>query len=74
MIIEKETYELVKKDDSKTNKKSATLSITAQVLEHKCLMAMYDYLIKQKYKVGVLCFDGLMIEKTKELDKILNTF
>lgn len=69
--IEKETYEVVKKDDSKTNKKSATMSITAQVLEHKCLMAMYDYFIKKGHKVGVLCFDGLMIEKTKDTEKKL---
>jgi phage/plasmid-associated DNA primase len=67
--IEKETYELVKKDDSKTNKKSTTLSITAQVLESKCLMAMYDFFIKQGCKVGVFCFDGLMIEKTKDTYK-----
>lgn len=69
---EKEIYELVKKDESKKNKKSATLSIIAQIIEHKCLMAMNDYLTKQGYKVGVLCFDGLMIEKSKELDKKLN--
>lgn len=71
--IEKDTYELVKKDDSKKNKKSATMSITAQVLEHKCLMAMYDYFTKHNYKVGVLCFDGLMIEKTKDTEKKLKT-
>jgi phage/plasmid-associated DNA primase len=69
--IEKETYELVKKNDCKKNKKSATLSITAQILEHKCLMGMYDYFTKQGHKVGVLCFDGLMIEKSKNLDKKL---
>ena len=69
---EKEIYELVKKDDTKTNKKSATLSIVAQLLENKCLMSMYDYLTNQGYKIGVLCFDGLMIEKSKELDKKLN--
>jgi hypothetical protein len=37
-IIEKETYEMVKKDASKLNKKSTVLSITAQIIKHKCLM------------------------------------
>ena len=41
--IEKDTYELIKNDTTKKNKRSTILSITAQVLEHKCLMAMYDY-------------------------------
>lgn len=70
--IEEKTYAMVKKDPTKENKKSSTLSITAQVLEHKCLMAIYDYITKQGYKVGALCFDGLMVEKTKALKKDLS--
>lgn len=65
--IEKETYELVKKEESKINKKSVIMSITAQVLEHKCLMEMYNYFTHKGYKVGVLCFDGLMVEKSNML-------
>jgi hypothetical protein len=65
---EAETYELVKKDKSKPNKKSSTLSITVQVLEHTCLMAMYDFFQNNGYTVGVLCFDGLMVERCEELD------
>lgn len=61
--IEKETYDLVKNDPEKTNKKSTTLSITAQILEHKCLMAMQKFFNNKKWKIGVLCFDGLMVEK-----------
>jgi len=60
--IEKETYALVKKDTSNKNKKSIVLSITAQVIENKCLMALYDHLCSLGLKVGVFCFDGLMIE------------
>lgn len=64
--IEKEIYELVKNNKDKLNKKSSTLSIKAQILEHKCLMAMYDFFIDKGFKVGVLCFDGLMIEKSDD--------
>lgn len=65
--LEKEIYALVKKDKNKTHKKSVTLSITAQLLEHKCLMAMVDYFKQQNVGVGVLCFDGLMIEKGSKI-------
>jgi hypothetical protein len=61
-VIEKETYALVKKDTSNKNKKSSVLSITAQVIENKCLMVLYNHLISIGIKVGVFCFDGLMIE------------
>jgi hypothetical protein len=71
--IEKETYQLVKKDKSKINKKSTVLSITAQILEHKCLMAMYKYFQNIKCEVGVLCFDGLMIRKTKLIKNMEKT-
>lgn len=63
--IEKEIFELINKDESKTNKPSSTLTIVMDCLEHKCLMAMCEYFKKQKYTIGVLCFDGLMIEKDK---------
>jgi hypothetical protein len=81
--IEKETHKIVMDDDNKTNKKAATLSITAQVIEHSCLMAMYKYFTERKYEVGTLCFDGLMLrihknfadpdtsEQEKKLKKIL---
>ncbi len=72
--IERDTFDLISKNETKTNKSAATLSITAQVLEHKCLMAMYDYFTKQKYKVGVLCFDGLMVEKNEKLEKNLKKY
>lgn len=63
--IEKDIFKLVNKDVTKINKESSTLSIIADCLEHKCLMAMCEYFKKHKYIVGVLCFDGLMIEKGK---------
>jgi phage/plasmid-associated DNA primase len=66
-VIEKETYEMVKKDTSKLNKKSTVLSITAQIIEHKCLMALCHFLQAKDCHVGVLCFDGLMVGK--KLDK-----
>lgn len=65
---ETETYDFVKKDKDKQNKKSSTLSITVQILEHTCLMAMYEFFKNNYYKVGVLCFDGLMVETSEELE------
>eukprot|EP00798_Chlamydomonas_sp_ICE-L_P027804 gene27804-biopygen5219 len=35
-------------------------------LENECLMAMIEYLDKKSFKVGVLVFDGAMVEKKKE--------
>eukprot|EP00798_Chlamydomonas_sp_ICE-L_P023841 gene23841-biopygen18358 len=35
-------------------------------LENECLMAMLEYLDKKSFKVGVLVFDGAMVEKKKE--------
>lgn len=66
--IEREITKVVEKDKTKTNKKSAVLSIMAQGLEHECLMAMCDFFKNMKCKIGVLCFDGLMIEKNDKLD------
>jgi hypothetical protein len=67
---EKDLYEEVKKDNTREYKESSTLSITCHIIENKCLMAMYDFFINNDYKVGVLCFDGLMIEKDGQLNKL----
>lgn len=69
--IESAIFKLVEKDKTKTHKKSATLSIVAQILENNCLMAMKDFFIKNKVKVGVLCFDGMMIDKSCTGNNIL---
>jgi hypothetical protein len=74
--IEEDTYKIVEKNKEKIHKKSAVLAITYHILENKCLMAMYNFFTKQKkINVGVLCFDGLMIEKNninaKKLDLML---
>lgn len=73
--IEKNTFESVLNNEKKLNKKATTISITAQVLEYKCMMAMYDFFTNQKYTVGVLCFDGIMVEKNdyseKKLEQVL---
>lgn len=63
--LNKELYKKVKEDPEKINKKAATMSIFAQILEDKCLMSMYEYFKSNKYVPGVLCFDGIMIEKNK---------
>ena len=61
-IIEKEIIEIVEKDDTRTNKKSSVLSLVTQRLENRCLMAMSDFFNDNNFKIGVYCFDGLMIE------------
>ena len=62
----KEITEIVEKDDTRTNKKSSVLSLVTQRLENRCLMAMSDFFNDNNFKIGVYCFDGLMIEKDKK--------
>ncbi len=73
--LEVETTKLVEKDPNKLHKKSSVLAITAHVLENQCLMEMYNFFSSRKYICGVLCFDGIMVEKQSvnaiQLDKIL---
>ena len=65
--IEKDIAEIVDNDTTKTNKYSSVLSLTVQVLEHKCLMSMRDFFESKWFFIGVLCFDGLMIEKKEKM-------
>lgn len=67
--IEDEIYNHVKQDNDKPNKKSSTLSIVAQNIEHKCLMSMYEYFTNRGFTVGVFCFDGMMVEINDQLTK-----
>ena len=57
-----ELYEECKKND---NIYGSLLSYVLQTEEVKCMLAMKKYLEKQKIVVGVLCYDGLMIEKSE---------
>lgn len=68
--IEKEIFESVNKDKTKTNKEASTLSILCQILEKKCLDAMFEYFSSCGFEVGVLCFDGLMLKKTHKIEDI----
>ena len=61
--IETDIFDIVEKDDTKTHKISSILSMTAQVIEHNCLMSMNKFFDVNGFKVGVYCFDGLMVEK-----------
>jgi hypothetical protein len=64
-IIEATTYEKIKADKDKKNKKASTLSIVLNCLEHACLMAIKKYLEKNGFIIGTLCFDGLLVEKKR---------
>ena len=69
--IEKETYKSISKNKDKPFKKATTLSTTLYTLENKCLMAMFEFFKENKINVGVLCFDGLMIEKNNKINNDL---
>ena len=64
--IERETYNIICKDKTKDNKLSSTLSVVMQIIENDCLQSIRSYFESKGYTVGVLCFDGLMIERTSE--------
>lgn len=68
--IEKDIYEKIPKE--KKNKKGSVLSITAQIIENKCLMEMCDFFRQNKVIVGVLCFDGVMIGKKNMHEEIIS--
>ncbi|CDI70052.1 DNA replication protein [Zamilon virus] len=72
-VAKKETslYEKIKDNNDCKNKLAVVLSILAQRLEHKCLMAMYDYFTSKKIKVSTLCFDGMLINSFDEDIKVL---
>ena len=71
--IEKDIYKIVQKDDDRGNKEFSALSIVSHQIEHKCLMAMYEFFKKMKCDVGSLCFDGLMVHKSKSIKNIAKT-
>lgn len=65
--LETEIFEEIRKDKKKINKIGSVMSVVAQIIENDCLIAMKDYFEKRtKYKVGTLCFDGLMIKADKK--------
>jgi phage/plasmid-associated DNA primase len=61
----KEIFEKVNKDETKTNKLASLLSIKSQILEHSCLMSLYKFLSNEGFIVGCLCFDGLLLRCNK---------
>ena len=63
--LEKDISNIVEKNNDKINKKSSIMSLLAQVLENDCLTKMNKFFQMKEYIIGVLCFDGLMIEKDK---------
>ena len=63
--IEVEIYNIAEKVKYKKNKNSSTLSMVINIIENELLMLMYEWLVKEGFVIGVLCFDGLMVEKDK---------
>lgn len=67
--IETDLTNIVLKDLSKENKNACIMSIHAQRLEHECLMCMYKFFQEKFIPVGVLVFDGIMIEKCDKFNE-----
>ena len=56
----------------KDNLLGCFIATVLQDIENKILMVMIDYCKNVKVKVGVLCFDGFMVEKENYYPELLN--
>ena len=56
----------------KDNKSGCFIATVLQDIENQILMVMVDYCKKIEVKVGVLCFDGFMVEKENYYPELLN--
>ncbi len=61
--IETNIRKVVENNQEKENVRSSVLSITIQKLEKKCLDSAAKFYKSKGYDIGVLCFDGFMMEK-----------
>ena len=66
---EHELYNKVCKIKSKNNKVATTLTYVVHIIENRCLQHMVKYFERKGYKVGSLCFDGLLVEKKEDEDE-----
>jgi len=67
-------FNRIKRECNKKNKGNVMgsfFSLYLQNLENNILQSMFKALNEKGFKIGVLCFDGLMIEKTELLNKDL---
>jgi len=64
--------DLYKKVETKKNAHGSLMSKQLQIIENECLMSMYNFFREAKIQVGVLVFDGLMIEKIKDDNLLRN--
>lgn len=65
--IEKSLTKSIEANESKDNVKASVLSLTVQVIENNCIQSMRRFFNKKGYVTGVLCFDGIMVEKKDKL-------
>lgn len=68
----------VKKNIFDYNEKASIVSIWCQEIEQRILYEIYKYCKLKNYidneNIGILCFDGIMIKKTKYTSNILEDF
>jgi hypothetical protein len=67
--IEVSISNIVIPDVTKENKNACIMSILAQCLENKCLLAMKKFFDDRFIPIGVLVFDGMMIEKCDKFNE-----
>ena len=68
VAINNDWFKYANKKD-KLNINGSVTSYVCQEIENDIVMTAYKYLADLGYTIGALCFDGLMIRKTKELNK-----
>lgn len=56
----------------KVNGLGSFMATVLQDIENKILMCMYEYCNTVNVKIGVLCFDGFMVEKETYYQELLN--
>lgn len=69
--IEYKRYAEIKESGKSKNPGATLLSSIIYGIESQCVRSMIDFFEEKKYRVGVYCFDGIMVEKQKtESNKI----
>jgi P4 family phage/plasmid primase-like protien len=66
-----------KKDIYEYNENASVVALWCQEIENRILETVYKYCVKNKIiedKIAVLCYDGIMLEKNKFNEKLLNKF
>jgi P4 family phage/plasmid primase-like protien len=67
----------IKANKYEYNENASVVALWCQEIENRILETIYEYCIKNKIiedKIAVLCYDGIMLEKQKFNEKLLDKF